>query len=160
MYVFGFREGWLWIFPDHPAIIVDLCTFIFIFVIANISTDFAFKIQYVILVIIVLSLVSIGLGFVNNPVNTDIQLFGDYRGSVENGFSGANFWIVFAVYFPAVTGIMAGANMSGDLEDPRSNIPSGTLAAVLLSYFVYVAMAILVAFLATPQELAAIHNYD
>ena len=157
MYVFGFREGWLWIFPDHSAILVDLATFILIFLIANISTGFAFKIQYVIFGIIIISLVSIGMGFINNPVNTDIKMFGGYEGSIENNFSGSNFWIVFAVYFPAVTGIMAGANMSGDLKDPRSNIPTGTLAAIGLSYVVYIALAILVAFLATPQEL--LENY-
>lgn len=158
MYVFGFREGWQWIFPDHPSLLVDVGTFIFIFLIANISTDFAFKIQYAILAIIALSIVSIALGFIENPVNTDIRWFGKYEGAPENNFSGTNFWIVFAVYFPAVTGIMAGANMSGDLENPRANIPKGTLAAVGLSYLVYVGMAILVAYLATPQEL--LENYN
>lgn len=158
MYIFGFREGWLWVFPTHPAILVDLATFILIFVIANISTDFAFKIQYAILAIIGLSLVSIALGIIKHPINTDIKMFGDYPGSVENGFSGSNFWLVFAVYFPAVTGIMAGANMSGDLEEPRSNIPIGTLAAVGLSYVVYVVLAIFVAFIATPKEL--VENYN
>ncbi|MCF8246035.1 MAG: amino acid permease [Saprospiraceae bacterium] len=158
MYVFGFREGWLWVFPTHPALLVDLAIFAFIFIIANISTDFAFKIQYLVLAIILLSIVSIGMGFLTHPVNLDVRWLGNYEGSQENGFSGSNFWIVFAVYFPAVTGIMAGANMSGDLKDPRSSIPVGTLAAVGLSYFVYVGMAILVAFLATPQEL--LENYN
>jgi len=158
MYVFGFREGWLWLFPSHPALLIDFATFLLIFGIANISTDFAFKIQYVILAIIALSLVSIGMGFINNPINTDIRMFGNYEGSIENNFSGSNFWVVFAVYFPAVTGIMAGANMSGDLENPRTNIPTGTLAAVGLSYVIYVAMTILVAYLATPKEL--LENYN
>ncbi len=158
MYVFGFREGWLWVFPAHPALLVDIITFLLIFIIANISTDFAFKIQYVILAIIALSLLSIGMGFINNPINTDIRMFGNYEGSIENGFSGTNFWVVFSVYFPAVTGIMAGANMSGDLEDPRTSIPTGTLAAIVLSYVIYVGLAILVAYLATPKEL--LENYN
>ena len=158
MYVFGFREGWQWIFEDHPAFWVDIAAFAVIFIIANISTDFAFKIQYAILAIIALSLISIGMGFIHNPINTDIRMFGNYEGSLEDGFSGTNFWGIFAVYFPAVTGIMAGANMSGDLEDPRSNIPTGTLAAVVLSYFVYIGMTILVAYLATPKEL--LENYN
>lgn len=158
MYIFGFREGWLWIFPEHNPFLVDIITFAFIFIIANISTDFAFKIQYVVLAIIGLSIVAIVLGLAKFPINTDIKMFGHYEGSVENNFSGANFWIVFAVYFPAVTGIMAGANMSGDLKDPRRNIPVGTLTAIGLSYIVYIGMAIVIVFLATPKEL--LENYN
>ncbi|MEM1326400.1 MAG: hypothetical protein AAGI23_10620 [Bacteroidota bacterium] len=125
MYVFGFRESWLWVFPNHPALLVDLATFSFIFVIANISTDFAFKIQYIILAIIGLSLISICMVFINNPINTGIRWFGDYQGSVENGFSGSSFWIIFAVNFLAVIGIMAGANMSGDFERPSHKYIDG-----------------------------------
>ena len=158
MYIFGFREGWQWIFPEHPALIIDLLAFLLIFAIAHFSTDFAFKIQYVILAIIVGSLISIGMAFINAPINTEIELFGKYPGSIENGFSGANFWVVFAVYFPAVTGIMAGANMSGDLANPQKSIPMGTLVSVLLCFVIYVVLAILLAFLATPDEL--VNNYN
>jgi len=28
LYIFGFREGWLWIFPDHPVLAVDLGVFL------------------------------------------------------------------------------------------------------------------------------------
>lgn len=158
MYVFGFREGWLWIFPTHPALLVDLISFLLIFSIAWISTDFAFKMQYVVLAIILLSIISIALGFLKHPINSNIQWFGTYEGSSENGYSGTSFWVVFAVYFPAVTGIMAGANMSGDLKDPRRSIPAGTLVAVLLSYFIYIGLAIIIAYLATPQELLSNYN--
>ncbi|MCB9081109.1 MAG: Na-K-Cl cotransporter [Lewinellaceae bacterium] len=158
MYIFGFREGWLWIFPEHPALLVDLGIFLLIFLIANISTDVAFKIQYLVLAIIFLSLVSIGMGFLNHPLQTEVRWLGHFEGAPESGFQRVSFWVVFAVYFPAVTGIMAGANMSGDLKDPRRSIPSGTLLAVGLSYLVYVVLAVVAAFLATPQEL--LENYN
>jgi amino acid transporter len=59
MYIFGFRAGWLSIFPDHPALLVDLGTFGLLFVIALISANLAFRIQYFIMAIIIGSLISI-----------------------------------------------------------------------------------------------------
>ena len=159
MYIFGFREGWLWIFPDHPALLVDLLTFVLVFSIAYVSADFAFKIQYVIMGVIAVSLVLIlaspaGWGDGHTPV-----LWGDWRGSVENGFSGGDFWMVFAVFFPAATGIMAGANMSGDLADPRRAIPWGTLSAIALSTVIYVVLAVWLARAGTAEELTSNYNF-
>ncbi|KAJ2938440.1 hypothetical protein O0L34_g12880 [Tuta absoluta] len=48
-----------------------------------------------------------------------------------------DFFSVFAIFFPSVTGIQAGANISGDLKDPASAIPKGTLLALLISMVSY-----------------------
>ena len=66
------------------------------------------------------------------------NLYSDYRG--DNSF-----FATFAVFFPAVTGIVAGANLSGDLKDPGTAIPKGTIAAIATTYVTYITYAIIVA---------------
>lgn len=48
-----------------------------------------------------------------------------------------DFFSVFAIFFPSVTGIQAGANISGDLKDPAKAIPKGTMLALLISMASY-----------------------
>lgn len=74
-------------------------------------------------------------------MDNPIVWWGGFRGAPENDFGGVTFWAVFAVFFPASTGIMAGANMSGDLKNPRRAIPLGTMSAIGLSLVVYLALA-------------------
>ena len=59
MYIFGFREGWLSIFPDHNAFIVDITVFALLYAIAYKSADLAIKTQFLIMAIIFASLFSI-----------------------------------------------------------------------------------------------------
>jgi len=151
MYVFGFREGWCELFEGyHPLIvhplIVDLATFIVLFIIAFISANLAFRVQYVIIAIIVASLISIfGTFFKADTMAYPVTWWGE--------FPAASFWVVFAVFFPAATGIMAGANLSGELKEPRRSIPIGTMSAIGLSFVIYLALAYWLARVATMNEL-------
>uniref|UniRef100_A0A8C9YEB9 Solute carrier family 12 member 7 n=1 Tax=Sander lucioperca TaxID=283035 RepID=A0A8C9YEB9_SANLU len=53
------------------------------------------------------------------------------------------FTLLVGIYFPSVTGIMAGSNRSGDLRDAQKSIPIGTILAIATTSFIYVTCVIL-----------------
>jgi len=158
MYIFGFREGWQYIFPDHPALLIDFLVFGILFLIAFISAKLAFRIQYLILAIIIAALVSVAASIFTADMQHEILWWGNYPGAPENNFEGISFWVVFAVFFPAATGIMAGANMSGELKNPKKSIPIGTIAAIVISFIVYMGAGYWLSKVATTKELVSNYN--
>ena len=64
------------------------------------------------------------------------------------------FFIIFAIIFPAFTGMTAGVGLSGDLRDPGKSIPLGTLAGTLTGMVVYVFIAYKLAVSVGPHDLA------
>ncbi|NWI05225.1 S12A5 protein, partial [Tichodroma muraria] len=48
------------------------------------------------------------------------------------------FTLLVGIYFPSVTGIMAGSNRSGDLRDAQKSIPTGTILAIATTSAVYI----------------------
>ena len=112
---------------------------VFLFLLAWIGADLATKFQYVVMVFLALALVSFYIGGIRQW-HTGLL--------VENWMAGegaAPFWILFALFFPAVTGFTQGVSMSGDLKDPGKSMTTGTFAAVFLSIFVYFSVAVVFA---------------
>lgn len=157
MYIFGFREGWSSVFPNHSALLVDLVVFGLVSIVALISAGLAFQIQYLVMVSIAISLVSIFASPNFWDSGQTLVWLGDFPGSPEDKFSGTSFWGVFAVFFPAVTGIMSGVNMSGELQNSRIDIPRGTLSAIGVSSVVYLILCYWAARVGSTEEL--INNY-
>ncbi|MBF0236337.1 MAG: Na-K-Cl cotransporter [SAR324 cluster bacterium] len=144
MYIYGFVEGWLYIFPTHIPMLVSFIVFAVIFILSYISTTLAFRVQLVVMCGVILALTSILLGAKVNPI---------YTPEWWGGFQDVGFWGLFAIFFPAATGIMVGASMSGNLKTPRTSIYKGTLIAWALSLVVYLSLAVWYACIATPEEL-------
>ncbi|XP_035284469.1 solute carrier family 12 member 7-like isoform X3 [Anguilla anguilla] len=53
------------------------------------------------------------------------------------------FTLLVGIYFPSVTGIMAGSNRSGDLKDAQRSIPTGTILAIATTSFIYISCVVL-----------------
>lgn len=157
MYVFGFREGWLSLFPNQSAIVVDLSIFLVVFCTAYISAGLAFRLQYLVLALVSLSLLSI-LGNIDVWQSTlPIKWFSTFSESPNQQGTGASSWEAFAIFFPATTGIMSGLNMSGELQNSRRSIPVGTLSAILLSTLIYLTLCVWTSRAAEPSVLVS--NY-
>jgi amino acid transporter len=64
------------------------------------------------------------------------------------------FMLVFAIVFPAFTGMTAGVGLSGDLENPRRSIPLGIMTATFTGMVVYLFVVLKLARSAAPLYLA------
>ncbi|HDQ45128.1 MAG TPA: amino acid permease, partial [bacterium] len=142
LYIVGFTEA---LFSALPACTLPFRTVstlinLIVFICVFIGAGWTIRIQYGILAVLFISILSfwIGAGQLASMENLRANL-------TANWSEGYNFFTAFALFFPAVTGIMAGVNMSGDLKDPGRAIPKGTLAAIGITVTIYAGIAILLA---------------
>lgn len=151
LYAYGLGEslGVLW--PDMPAIavrVIAVVTVVGVTLFAARSTELTLKAQIPVMVLIGVSLVALLVGV--DWDGQQAESLGTYTDPEVDGF-----WSVFAVFFPAVTGVLAGVSLSGDLKDPRVAIPRGALGAVAVGFVIYLIVPIAMAYAATTDELVA-----
>ena len=118
----------------------------FLFIFAWLGADWATRFQYVVMGILTAALFSF---FIGGLSHWDVGLLSQNWTAPE---AAPPFWVIFAIFFPAVTGFTQGVSMSGDLKNPGKSLPVGTFAAVAVSIIVYFLAALM--FAATlPQDI-------
>ena len=151
MYVIGFSEALVATIPGDLSLkwiatVVNIVVFVCVFV----GAGWTIRVQYFILATLAAALVSFGAGAIANFSPDHLR-----QNWSTHYTDGEGFFTMFALFFPAVTGIMAGANMSGDLKDPARAIPRGTLAAVAATAVVYLSLAVLLGCARSAGDLIA-----
>ncbi|KAJ6240776.1 solute carrier family 12 [Anaeramoeba flamelloides] len=147
MYVFGIIETLIEILPWHFSDSVYVETIVYswvvitIFLIVVISgLDWVVKIEGLLLLILALSILTWFIGtFTSDEYGYSKKTFTDNMGPEYT--SSITLFSQFSIFFPAVTGIMAGANISGDLKDAQKSIPSGTLQSIAYTSVIYMVTA-------------------
>jgi len=156
-YCMGFSEAVMDIIPPVSYLSsqkIALLSVIFLFLLAWLGADWATKFQYIVMFLLVFALASFFIGgmmqwnYVQMVENFSAPTFADPE-------KGLPFWVLFAIFFPAVTGFTQGVNMSGDLKDPGKAIPKGTFLAVGLSTIIYLLAAVVFAGSMSNYELMA-----
>ncbi|MHC4915182.1 MAG: amino acid permease, partial [Planctomycetota bacterium] len=146
-YILGFTEALVRSVPvlePHFSLLTFAGAAVLFFV-AYVGAGWAIKTQYVIMTFLFLAIVAFTGGQI---ANFSAERFAANWGPADaarmpSGTVVLSFWALFAIYFPAVTGIDAGINMSGDLGDPTRSIPRGALAAVGVGFMVYLSQMLL-----------------
>ncbi|XP_028322701.1 solute carrier family 12 member 9 isoform X2 [Gouania willdenowi] len=167
-----------WYTVLYSSVVLLLCLFVCL-----VGAHIYSRTVFAILVLVTVSLLSIFISSVTvkplhfnithqGPGNQTLRYNASYTGfsvatlksNLNSGYSldystnsVMSFATVFAVMFTSCTGIMAGANMSGELKTPSVSIPRGTVAAVFYTFVVYVLLFLLVS--ATCDRTLLIQDY-
>ena len=148
LYVLGFTESLLGAFPSlgWDFRLVASCVNLGVFLCVFAGAGWTIRLQYGILAVLVLSVLSFFVGALPRAS------LGTLAANLHPAYlRGSGFFSLFALFFPAVTGIMAGVNLSGDLKDPGRSIPSGTFWAIVFTGCIYLGLGLTLT-AALPQE--------
>lgn len=143
-YIMGFTEALTTIFPFLSFKLVSLTTLFFLTILANISAKSVLKTQFFIFILVGLGLISFFLG--KNIILENTQ--------IENlKIPTLSFWVLFALFFPSVTGIESGLALSKDLKNPSKSLPKALLTGIFVAYLIYLFAAYFLKTHASQQAL-------
>jgi len=122
-----------WVLP-RQAISLPVMALLGVAIIKR-GANIGMKVLYIVAAILFIAL---GLFFAGQTEYFSTGTYHQVPMSIKNI---SQFYIVFAIIFPAFTGMTAGVGLSGDLQNPKRSIPIGTLSATVIGMVVYVFIA-------------------
>ncbi len=117
------------------------------FLILKKGANMGVKALYFVVAILVVSLVMFFMGTTTHAEQSSFNLANAQFRNMDQ------FFVVFAIIFPAFTGMTAGVGLSGDLKNPSKSIPMGTITATILGMIIYFFISYKLAFSANTQDL-------
>lgn len=119
------------------------------FIILRRGANMGVKMLYVVVGLLFLSLFLFFVG------KTDFQMLNGHKIPQGNLKNLNDFFMVFAIVFPAFTGMTAGVGLSGDLKNPAKSIPLGTIAATISGFIIYIVVIYKLTISASAEDMLA-----
>ncbi|MGI6393190.1 MAG: hypothetical protein ACOX2F_00395 [bacterium] len=145
LYSFGIAEVLNFLVPAIPVASVAFVVIVIVAILSFKGADFAMKTQIPVMALVAISIVFLAVGAFLKTDISGVQL-SSRTGEVT-------FFAAFAIFFSAVTGIMAGLGLSGDLKNPQKSIPWGAITATLTGFVIYLAIPVFLAMGADNETL-------
>ncbi len=156
-YMIAFAEAFTWLEPflreqvgitfDPRLISVPALILLLALVILK-GADLGVKMLYIVAAILFVSLLLFFMGSPMEGFDPDAISLTEKIGRPDP------FIVVFAIVFPAFTGMTAGVGLSGDLRNPRKSLPRGTIWATIIGMIVYIGLVYKLHISASPEAMA------
>ncbi len=155
-YVIAFTEAFSFFFDwmknthglDLPRQVISLPSMAILSVlILKKGANLGVKALYIVVGILFVSLVLFFLGKTEFQNTENLSAFSDSLRNMNE------FFVVFAIVFPAFTGMTAGVGLSGDLKNPGRSIPLGSVAATITGMIIYLFIVWKFSVSASPEDL-------
>lgn len=139
-YIIAFTEAFEFFFNyilhtydlDLPRQVISIPSLVILgLVILKKGANLGVKALYVVVAILFFALLMFFLGSGSSAPDTSFSLV---NAELRNSSS---FFLIFAIIFPAFTGMTAGVGLSGDLKNPSKSIPFGTVVATISGMIIY-----------------------
>ena len=154
LYSFGLAEVIKMFIPSLPLNIVTFGIIAVVAAVSFIGAGFAMKTQIPVMIFVAVSIFFLIVGaFMKGSFTECFSTFPSSAGEIFKSHGDLSFFSAMAIFFPAVSGIMAGLGLSGDLENPQKSIPIGAIAATLTGFAFYVTLPLFLTMGSTPEEM-------